>query len=217
VQLWITSLWLSFVSFIASFYFFKLVARFFWWIDIGGPVAFLFFPSVVSGIGSILRRASASRADGAVGRVPEGYDEGAPCMMEFVLAAVSIWFVWNLKYYGFLSSLPIVCTSLVVQAVSIKLKNSLPAEAIPLGHPIFYSFACVASSFIQLSSYADPSGGDENNQAFVSHSDSGDVIHLEASTLPGEASSGIHHWRYCRVIQTFFVEADTLLNRCAWK
>jgi len=136
----------------------------------------------------------------------KGMMKELPGMMEFVLAAVSIWIVWNLKYYWVSIFLPIVCTSLVVQAVSIKLK--IPSRLKLSLWVILFLFLCLCASLLHPNFHPMRilQVVIENNQAFVSHSDSGDVIHY--GRLDATWGSVIRHFTLgvtVGVIQTFFV------------
>ena len=214
---WITSLWLSFVSFIASFYLFKLVARFFEGSTSAAAAAFLFFPSVAFwGSGVIKESIGLAGLTVLSGVYLKGMMKELPGMMEFVLAAVSIWIVWNLKYYWISIFLPIVCTSLVVQAVSFKLK--IPSRLKLSLWVILFFILCLCASLLHPNFHPMRvlQVVIENNQAFVSHSDSGDVIHygrLDATwgsiilDSPWALLSGL--------FRPFLWEADTLLKFAA--
>lgn len=214
---WVTSLWFSFASFIASWYLFKIVTRFFEGATSAAALAFLFFPSVVFWGSGVIKECMALAALMVLSGVYlKTMMKVVPGVLEFVLAALSFWIVWNLKYYWISVFLPVVCTSLVVQAVSIRLK--IPSRLKLSLWIILFLILCLGASLLHPNFYPDRilQVVIENNQAFVSHSDSDDLIQygmLEATWV----SIVVHSpWALLSgLFRPFLWEADTLLKLVA--
>src|SRR5258706_12158636 len=136
-----------------------------------------------------------------------------PGLVEFVLAAFSFWIGWNLKYYWIAVFLPVACTSVAVQAALIRLK--LPSRLkLSLWIVVFF-ILCLGVSLLHPNFYPERIFRVviENNQAFASHSDPGDLIDyglLEATWV----SIAVHSpWALVSgLFRPFLWEADTLLK-----
>jgi len=214
---WITSLWFSFISFVASWYLFKMVTRFFEGSASAAALAFLFFPSAVFwGSGVIKESLGLAALMVLSGVYLKIMMKVVPGLWEFVLAALSLWIVWNLKYYWISVFLPVVCTSFIVQAVSIRLK--IPSRLRLSLWIILFFILCLGASLLHPNFYPDRilQVVIENNQAFVSLSDPDDLIHyglLEATWVsivlhsPWALVSGL--------FRPFLWEADGLLKLVA--
>jgi hypothetical protein len=211
---WITSLWFSFLSFIASFYLFKLVTRFFEGATAAAAAAFLFFPSVVFwGSGVIKESMGLAALMVLSGVYLKVMMKKLPGGGEFVLAAVSVWVAWNLKYYWISVFLPVVCTSLLVQAGSVRLK--IPSRLKIVLWIILFFILCLGVSLLHPNFYPERilRVVIENNQAFASHSDSGDLIHY--GLLEATWASVILHSPWALIsglFRPFLWEANTLLK-----
>jgi len=131
-----------------------------------------------------------------------------PAGWNLFLAAVSIWIVWNLKYYWISTFFRLWCTSLVFSGFG-QAENSFPVETIPLDHSCFL-FLCLCASLLHPNFHPMRilQVVIENNQAFVSHSDPGDVIHYGRASDATWRSVILHSplGATVGVIQTFFME-----------
>jgi len=214
---WITSLWFSFVSFVASWYVFKTVTRFFGDATSAAALAFLFFPSVVFwGSGVIKESVGLAALMVLSGVYLKTMMRVAPGVLELVLAVLSLWIVWNLKYYWISVFLPVVCTSLVVHGVSIRL--NIPSRLKLSLWIILFFILCLGASLLHPNFYPDRilQVVIENNQAFVSHSDPDDLIHYGVLE-PSWASIIVHSpWALISgLFRPFLWEADSLLKLVA--
>ena len=211
---WITSLWFSFVSLIASLYLFKMTTRFFEGGTGAAALAFLFFPSVVFwGSGVIKESMGLASLMVVSGVYLKVMMKRMPGVAEFVLAVVSSWIIWNLKYYWISVFLPVIFTSLAVQAVSIRFKIFSRLKL--LFWIILFFVLCLGVSLLHPNFYPDRilQVVIENNQAFASHSDPDDLIHYDS--LEATWSSIIAHSPWALVsglFRPFLWEADTFLK-----
>ncbi len=211
---WITSLWFSFVSFLASFYLFKLVARYFEGATAAASLAFLFFPSVVFwGSGVIKESIGLAALMVLSGVYLKVMMKRVPGLAEIGLATIGLWVVWNLKYYWMAVFLPVVCTSLAVQAVSSRL--AIPSRLKVSGWTILFFILCLGVSLLHPNFYPERilQVVIENNQAFAAHSDPDDLIHY--GILEPTWESVIVHAPWALVsglFRPFLWEADSLLK-----
>ena len=178
---WIASLWFSLISFLGSIYLVSCIVRFFPDAKWAAALAFLFFPSVVFWGSGIIKESIGLAALLLLSAMYlKAMMNQTPRPVEFVFGLVGFWIVWNLKYYWIAVFLPVVITSLVVHLSSIRLK--IPSllklsywivlfvvlcYGVSLSHPNFY-----IERFLQVVI--------ENHKAFVSVSDSADLIHYES-------------------------------------
>ena len=211
---WITSLWFSFVSFLASLYLFKMVTRCFEGAKPAAALSFLFFPSVVFWGSGIIKESMGLAALMVLSGVYlKIMMNGVPRWLGFVFAALSFWVVWNLKYYWISVFLPVVCTSLTVQAVSIPL--NIPSRLKLSLWIILFFILCQGVSLLHPNFYPDRilQVVIENNQAFVSHSEPHDLIHYQALEATWMSIVVNSPWALVSgLFRPFLWEADTLLK-----
>lgn len=211
---WITSLWFSFASFIASWYLFRMVTRFFEDSTAAAALAFLFFPSVVFWGSGLIKETMGLAGLMVLSAVfLKIMMKAVPGVLEFLFAALSLWIVWNLKYYWISVFLPVMCTSLIVQAISNRLK--IPSRlklSLWMG---LLLVLCLGASLLHPNFYPGRilQVVIENNQAFVSHSDPDDLIHY--GLLEPTLVSIIAHSPWALVsglFRPFLWEANTMLK-----
>src|SRR4029077_15012939 len=125
----------------------------------------------------------------------------------------SLWIVWNLKYYWISVFLPVMCTSLIVQAISNRLK--IPSRLKLSLWMVLFFVLCLGASLLHPNFYPGRilQVVIENNQAFVSHSDPDDLIHY--GLLEPTVVSIIAHspWALASgLFRPFLWEANTMLK-----
>lgn len=116
---WVTSIYFSFLSFLGAWYLWKSIISFFEGSYAPAAFAFLFFPSVVFWTSGLIKEAVA---------MPGLYFLAAAflrlwhnrrlVLVEWILLMVSLWCVWQLKYFYLALFVPIALTTWVVKYLS---------------------------------------------------------------------------------------------------
>ncbi|MBA4054794.1 MAG: hypothetical protein C0490_08790, partial [Marivirga sp.] len=151
---WITTLYFSFTSFLGAWFLSKTIARFKPGIRVPAVAAFLFFPSVVFWSSGLIKESLAMAALFCLSAIYlKALMKEWPNMWQWIWMAVSLWLLWNLKYYYLAVFLPVAASSLAVILVFsprlksrhwfVKLTTSIivffvPLAVISIVHPNFY-------------------------------------------------------------------------------
>lgn len=151
---WITTLYFSFASFLGAWSLVKTIVRFEPNIRAPAIVAFLFFPSVVFWTSGLIKESLAMAALFFLSMVYlKGLMKESPGLCQWVLIPVSVWLLWNLKYYYLAVFFPVAVSSLAVSFIfSSKLKSKhwfvkfltgmliffVPLSLLSIIHPNFY-------------------------------------------------------------------------------
>jgi len=113
---WLTSLYLSTVSFAASCYLVAILTRYFPQLKTAAVVAFLLFPSVVFWSSGIIKESLALAALYMLTAVfIQVWHRQLPRVAVWPLALVAVWVLVSLRYYFAAVFLPVVFTSLCTQ------------------------------------------------------------------------------------------------------
>ncbi|NJN42402.1 MAG: hypothetical protein HC811_09460 [Flammeovirgaceae bacterium] len=122
---WISSLYLSLLSFISSFWFFSVVVKRLnvtMWM---AALAILFFPTVVFWSSGIIKESVASAALFALSAFFIKKSQGDQFRIgHWVVVLLSLWLLWSLKYYWSALFIPIAATSLLVNRVQSSIQLS---------------------------------------------------------------------------------------------
>jgi hypothetical protein len=141
---------------------------------VGAIIGFLFFPSVVFWSSGIIKESIAMASLFFLSYlVIKVWKKDAITIWEWLLALLSVWLLWNLKYYYIAIFLPVVFTTLLTKAIlarfpvrHIALKVTmwafifiLPLSLVSLLHPNFYPerfMEVVVSSYNEFKSISAP-------------------------------------------------------------
>lgn len=149
---WLTSIYFSLVSFGSAFWFFKKIATVFSGSKLAAAIAFLFFPSFVFWSSGIIKESLAMAGLFILAGIFISLLTYSKLLWwEWLLALLSVFVVWNLKYYWIAVFLPVAITTLVIHFLTrkIQLKASLKillwtavfliiCFGVTLVHPNFY-------------------------------------------------------------------------------
>lgn len=189
---WITGLYFSFIAFVFSWYLVRIIVNQF---SIVAPAvfAFLFFPSILFWTSGIIKEALALPAlFFIVGVFLKLYQRDKISLWEWTLLPLTLWLLWNLKYYYLAVLLPVLITLLVLRLTpAIQLRSwpvkvliacgifIVPVYVVSLLHPNFYPerlFDVIVTNYhamLQLSSPGDVvifSGLEPSTTSMLQHS-----------------------------------------------
>ena len=211
---WVSSLWFSFLSFLASFYFFRNVIKHFPNSEVIAALAFLFFPSVIFWSSGIIKESVGLAALFILSTLYlKLIKNERPLLMDFLLAMLSGWILWRLKYYWLAVFLPAAFTSLIVQYVFLFFK--IPSRYKLISWIGLFLLLCFGVSLIHPNFYLERflDVVVENNQAFVAISEPEDIINYDSlkATWPGIAANS--PWAlFSGLFRPFVWEADNPLK-----
>ena len=149
---WIIGAYLSLISFCGAWFLVQTINRYMPSVVLAAVAAFLFLPSVVFWSSGLLKESLALAALFYLSALflKIWFNEKAS-VREWLLAAVSLFVLWQLKYYYAAVFMPVVCTSVLYKFFIRKgFQSSLPEVAVWLGililplvlisfaHPNFY-------------------------------------------------------------------------------
>lgn len=151
-QIWIVAAWLSFISFLGMFWLCRRLNAYYPDSALAAAGAFLLWPSVLFWTGSITKEALAMPAIAILVAcmLPYILGRGRSSLLQWVLALLSAWVLWRLKYYFALPLFAILAALVVAQQLtrlklSYKLSLALLAVALLVItfllaqlHPILY-------------------------------------------------------------------------------
>jgi hypothetical protein len=215
---WISSLYFSFLSFITAWHLSKVIVSEIPSTNISAVIAFLFFPSTVFWSSGLIKESLAMAALFYVSSmVVKIWFNRKILWFEVLLTVLSVWVVWNLKYYYVGLFAPIAVAVLLVKWISayFQITKFIPQVS------IFILVLCVgiaATGFVhpnfQLRIVSEVIVA--NNKAFVQASSSDDVIHYEA--LTPNASSLLRNtpWAlFSGLYRPFLWEANSIMQGVA--
>jgi len=177
---WVTAIYFSVLSFLGSWYLVKKIVLYFPEVAPSAIIAFLFFPSVVFWTSGVIKE---SIAMGALyflaGFFLETWVTRSIRIWPLVLALISLWVTWKLKYYFTAVFAPVAITTFVHRYITERWRGRnfvmqaglwllilvIPVTAVTFLHPNFSP-----QRFLSVIV--------ENNRAFMALSDPNDVIHF---------------------------------------
>lgn len=177
---WLTSVYFSLVSFGSAFYLFKRMTTIFSGSKLAAAIAFLFFPSIVFWSSGIIKESLALAGLFMLSGIYISLLTNAkPLWWEWLLAFLSVFLVWNLKYYWIAVFIPIVATTFLVHTITKKTQLKVNLKiliwmasfliicfGVTLVHPNFY-----LESFLNVLV--------ENYNDFVRISPAENVVHYQ--------------------------------------
>jgi len=173
---WITSLYFSLASFAASFWLVQKITLAFPGSKLAGAIAFLFFPSVVFWSSGVIKESLATAGLFVLSGLCITLLTNRKVMWwEWLLAALALPVVWNLKYYWIAVFIPVAVTTIIVhlttKRLSMNFKLMIWATSfavlcmmVTLVHPNFY-----LENFLNVLV--------ENYKEFIRISPADDVVH----------------------------------------
>src|SRR5690606_23247473 len=177
---WVTAIYFSVLSFLGSWYLVKKIVLYFPEVAPSVIIAFLFFQSVVFWTSGVIKE---SIAMGALyflaGFFLETWVTRSIRIWPLVLALISLWVTWKLKYYFTAVFAPVAITTFVHRYITERWQGRnfvmqaglwllilvIPVTAVTFLHPNFSP-----QRFLSVIV--------ENNRAFMALSDPNDVIHF---------------------------------------
>jgi hypothetical protein len=171
---WIISLYFSAISFVTAWFLVKSIIAFYPAAQTSAIIGFLFFPSVVFWSSGVIKESLAMAGLFYISyfflKVWKKRDRS---LMEWLVAALSVWVVWNLKYYYLAIYLPVAATALVVRFLIVRIKvNSVllkvglwlivfivPLVVVSRVHPNFYPerfMGVVVTSYYEFQAISSP-------------------------------------------------------------
>lgn len=113
---WMVSLYLSFVSFIASWYLVKQIIRIRASLVLPAVVGFLFLPSAVFWSSGLIKESIAMAALYFLATIfLKIWLREKTTIYHWLLVSLALWVLWNLKYYYLAVFLPVLATALVMK------------------------------------------------------------------------------------------------------
>ncbi|HZI25884.1 MAG TPA: hypothetical protein VFD46_12450 [Chryseolinea sp.] len=170
---WIISLYFSAISFGGAWVLVKKIAEH-KELLVPAVTSFLFFPSVVFWSAGIIKESLAMAALFFLSFIVlKIWRREKILLIEWTLAMIAVWCLWNLKYYYLAIFLPVVCTSLLVRTIfkyyvpkNVVQKMILwsfvfvvPLVLVTTLHPNFYPerfMEVVVSSYYEFAALSDP-------------------------------------------------------------
>jgi hypothetical protein len=149
---WIIGAYLSLISFWGAWYLVQAINRYIPSVGFAAVVAFLFLPSAVFWSSGLLKESLALAGLFYLSAIfLRIWFSEKPSVPEWLLAAVSLLVLWQLKYYYAAVFLPVICTSVLYKfLIRKRFQSSIPEVAVWLGililplvlisflHPNFY-------------------------------------------------------------------------------
>ncbi|MBK5279462.1 MAG: hypothetical protein JJE09_11435 [Bacteroidia bacterium] len=177
---WVASLYFSLISFLAAFLLFQKVSFMFPGSRLAASIGFLFFPSVVFWSSGIIKESLALAGLLILAHVYVTLiTNSKPFWWEWMLAFISVFIVWNLKYYWAAVFIPVACTTLLVHVITQRTKLKWSNKiliwiasflvfcfGVTLVHPNFY-----LENFLQVLV--------DNYNEFIRISPQGIVVHYQ--------------------------------------
>jgi hypothetical protein len=185
---WIISCYFSGITFYSAWLLVKRIITLHPPAEVAAVGSFLFFPSVVFWTSGIIKESIAMAGLFFLSTIfLKAWQRDTIRLLEWIVALLSLWIVWNLKYYYLAIFLPVVLTTLASKLITQKMKMQslllkvavwfaifvVPLLVISTIHPNFYP-----SRFMEVVV--------TSNQEFQSISDMEDLIvynELEASAI----------------------------------
>lgn len=171
---WVISLYFSSVSFFCSWLLVKKIIAMHPPATLAAVISFLFFPSVAFWSSGVIKESIAMASLFLLCFIfIKKFRKEKIYAMEWILTFLSLWVLWNLKYYYLAVFLPVVITTLIAQFLlsRLKLLNTflkvglwgllfiIPLLLVSILHPNFYPerfMEVVVSSYYEFKSLSDP-------------------------------------------------------------
>lgn len=214
---WITALYFSFISFLGSWYLFKILTRQFPPLRMEAAISLLFIPSIVLwGSGVIKESIAIGSLFVMTGIFVEWYGNRKLKAWQVALLFLAVWVLWSLKYYWL--AIGLVVTLPVVAVVLLQSKLAWVSRYPKLAWLTFLlgSIGIVSSVHPNFYFYRIFSVIAENHNAFVAISSPEDVIHYY--NLDSSAASILMNspWAlFSALFRPFVFEARTILQAAA--
>jgi len=153
---WISSLWLSFLSFCGCWYLFVRLNDLFANIKWPGALSLFFFPSFIFWGSGVIKESSAAGAICfIIGVFLLVINKRKPSFMELLITFVSLYILWNLKYYWAAVLIPTMITSVILVYI-IERSFTFKSKAIEAGvWLVIFSTLCIGASFVHPNFYLD--------------------------------------------------------------
>ncbi len=172
---WICAAWFSLFSFMASWYLFRIVIRFFEKSEIAAALSLLLFPSILFWSSGVVKETVALAGVYLItGMFIQAMKGVLPNWRQSILAIISIYVIWMLKYYWLAVLLPIMFTSIFTQVLHTRLLNQkhhilitwsviflLSIAVVTQLHPNFYLsrfLEVLVSNHYEFVAISDPDG-----------------------------------------------------------
>lgn len=118
---WIIGLYFSLISFLSAWFLVKTINRNVSSVKTPSVIAFLLLPSIVFWTSGLIKESLAVAAlYFLVAFFLKIWFNEKPRALHFVMAVVSLWVFWNLKYYFVAVFLPVACTTLLYKLIGRK-------------------------------------------------------------------------------------------------
>lgn len=151
---WISSLWLSLLSFSGCWYLFIRLTDFFLRMKWPAALSLFFLPSFVFWGSGVIKESSAAAAlCFIIGVFLLVINKRKPSLVELIITFLSFYILWNLKYYWAAVLIPTMITSLIFVYIierSFTFKNKALETGVWL---IVFSTLCVGVSFVHPNFY----------------------------------------------------------------
>ncbi len=122
---WVTSLWLSFISFSGCWYLFRKICLCFDQAELSAAVAFLFFPSAIFWGSGVVKESVAFASIATLAGVFISFMRRRTLhSIEYIPSGIALWMAWNLKYYWLAAFLATAGPSLIEAAMSRRVSLS---------------------------------------------------------------------------------------------
>lgn len=147
---WLTSLYLSLLSFLGMWYLANQLTRFFPGTRYAAAVAFLFFPSVVFWSSGVMKESIAMPSlciliAFTLSCIQTSSVSAREIMLKIPIVLLLLWLLWQLKYYYFGALVPVLITSILVKMIGRKIKIAALYAKILIWMGVFVSLLGLAS------------------------------------------------------------------------
>jgi len=178
---WVSALWFSLISFLASWYLFLIVTRLFSNSELAASLSFLFFPSVAFwGSGLVKETLALSGIYLAAALILKITQHQKVKWVEWIISMIGFWVAWNLKYYWAALFGAVSFTYLIVYFLSKKFTWLQRQNHKIAGWLIIFIFLCGGVSLLHpnfyLSRFLEVLITNHND--FVKISDDDGLIHF---------------------------------------
>lgn len=136
---WIISLWFSLLTFVSAWLLVKKIKELYPATEIAAVIGFLFFPSAVFWGSGLIKESMALAGLFFLSIIVlTMWNKKRVSAMEWILVAVAIWVVWNLKYYFLAVFLPVTATAFITKALVSRMKLKTFVGEVALWCGIFF-------------------------------------------------------------------------------
>ena len=178
---WVSGLYFSLISFLGAWYLVRTIATYIPSVRSAAAVAFLFFPSIVFWTSGLLKESLAMAALFFIAALflRLWFDRKAD-LWTFVVGAVAMVVLWNLKYYYIGVLVPVVLTDFLYRSI-VRKSTSASVGLRALIWMVIFLLPLVIISFLHPNFNLDRISGVivNNNSAYSELSDTGDYIRFD--------------------------------------